>query len=252
MKIIHIVVGEENAKSIQESVSITETSNQSIFILKDCLNIGTLKSEMLPFSEHRNKVSQVLKPNQKSDYIDDLARLMQLSTQISNGAEISLIFWMSSNAEDVCAYYWLLHFLKKHQGKFAVINISGLPFLDEQMQLFYPKTIAEIPSKQIIKALKLKRVISTSEWEAEGEEWKMLVAENAEIRYLVNGKNILSKKVDFYDGQIIAALEDNKKSNKIRQDFIVKSNFSYSALPFLNWRINEINKTTAFRQEDTL
>ena len=243
MNIIHIVVGEENAKPILESIANSSESNESVFTLKDCLNIGILKTDSLHYSENRNAIGQILKPNQKAEYIDDLANLMQISSRLSNGEECELLFWMSTNAEDVCAYYWLLHFLKKHQGKLALINISGLPFLNDEMQLFYPKTIAALPLKQIIKAQKLKRVITTSEWETEGEEWKKMGEENAEIRYVTNGKSLMTANYDFYDTQIESALNQNLRLNKIIQEFTAKYHFSFSAISFLQWRIAELKKS---------
>jgi len=240
MSTIHITVGEANAKPIEASISQDSENKDEVFILKDYLNIGPLKTTDMTYNEGRNAVWEKLKANQKSSAIDDLERLMQLSTRISNGENIEIWFWMAANAEDICAYFWLLHFLKKHQGKFSIINIAGLPFLDNEAQLFYPKTISELPLRQVFKARKLKRLISVSEWEAEEEEWKKMVLENAEIRSLGNGKNLLGKTYDFYDQSLLAALSENQKSNKLVQSFAQKYNFSHTASLFLQWRIQEI------------
>ena len=73
----------------------------------------------------------------------------------------------------------------------------------KKASFFYPSWIHEIPAKEFMKAKKLARPVTLSEFEVDPDEWKKLVDENAMVRILEGGKKIVGKEEDFYDSEIL-------------------------------------------------
>lgn len=218
--------------------SLPPEDSAELFLLQDQLNIGSLQEEGLSFSLARTGFRNLLLAQSLSLPVDDLERLMDISTRLSNGENAELCFWMGANAADVCAYYWLLHYLKKHQGKLSVINLAGLPFLNEENHLFYPISVSQLSAKELKKSLKLKRQISASEWETDREEWKKLREENAEIRLLTEGKQLKRAAIDYFDKSLITLHEGGtaKRRSTLLQLARTQNKFQVSEA-FLQYRM---------------
>lgn len=220
MHTIHILT-EATAKNVIEDTIKTQdaSNNPEFFVLQDELHIGPLMAEGASFADTRYRFHCSMSENGISDALPDLDRLMAISTRLSNNEDSRLCFWMAANAKDVCAYYWLLHYLKKHSGKLFVINIAGLPFLNESNQLFYPLSIADIPAKEIRKTLKLQRQITPSEWETDAFEWKQLREQNSALRLLSNGKKIDNCPIEYFDKILLrhCSQQPKKQSSVIQQ-----------------------------------
>ena len=54
-----------------------------------------------------------------------------------------------------------------------------------------------------MKAQKLARPVTLSEFEVDPDEWKKIVEENAVVRILEGGKKIVGREADFYDEEIM-------------------------------------------------
>lgn len=241
MKIYHFVVGDMAAKPIKEALS--EQDSHEIIILKDILNVGPLiKEDGQSFSELRSAFWQKITASEKLDFVlQDMEQVLAVSKEMYHDEQIVSWFWMAPLPADVCAYYWLLYYLSKHQGRFLVINIAGLPFLDDIGKLFFPKSIADIAPKEIIKATKLARVVTPSEIEVDTYEWKNIQATNAPIRSLVGGKRINNQSIDFYDNLLIAKCTNSyQKAAKIVQAAIVKESNIPTGDTYLLWRLNQL------------
>lgn len=238
MHTIHIITDKEAKPGIENIIAaLQEQETGEILLLQDTLNIGSLQKAGLPFTQVRTEFRNQIFEQAIALPMDDLDRLMELSTRLSNGEASQLCFWMGANATDVCAYFWLLHYLKKHQGKLSVINIAGLPFLNEENQLFNPYFIGQLPEKELVKALKLKRQISLSEWETDQEEWKRLREENAGLRLLTEGKNLKSVAADYFDNSLISLCkETTKRRSTVLQQARQQNKFQVSEA-FLQYRL---------------
>lgn len=242
MSLIHLIVGDVAAKPLIEAVSQHEELAGEVVVLKDILHVGSLKVEGMSFSESRTAFWNEAVPDAQHIEVDDLERLMDVSSKLSNDASFKIWFWMAPAPADITAYFWLLHFLKKHQGRFSVVNINGLPFLDENGKLFYPESIGHIPVKEIIKARKLARVTTPSEWETDADEWPRLVDENEGVRIHEGGKRIKSQPISFYDETLLQHITDSsQKMNKIINLAISKNKVPTGDL-FLQWRLREMAK----------
>ena len=87
--------------------------------------------------------------------------------------------------------------------------LNNLPFLNDKGQLFYPVHLSEIPAKEFIKAKKLARPITLSEFELDPDEWKKICQENEGVRFLEGGKKLASMPITYYDKEIISLLTKN-------------------------------------------
>ena len=237
----HFVVGDHAAKPLLEALSQHEETE--VIVLKDILNVGpVLKEEGQSFSEKRSTFWQMVAPNEKQEIqVDDMERLLDVSKKMYDNESIQAWFWMAPLPADICAYYWLLPYLSKHTGRFMVINIAGLPFLNDSGKLFFPKSIAEISTKEVLKAKKLARPVSPSEIEVDTYEWKQIQAQNAAIRTMGGGKKINNQPVDFYDHLLLAQCSASyQKSNKIIHTAIGKEGNIPTGDLYLTWRLREL------------
>ncbi len=238
----HFVVGDLAAKPLL--ATFADQEDASVIVLKDILNIGPIaKEEGQNFSEMRAAFWQEIIPNEKQEIIlDDMERLLDISKKMYEDDSIVAWFWMAPLPADVCAYYWLLYYLSKHSGRFMVVNIAGLPFLNDLGKLYFPKSIAELSAKEIVKATKLARPVTSSEIEVDLYEWKQLQAHNAAIRTMAGGKIIKNQAVDFYDNLLLAQCSNTfQKSQKIIQAAIGKENNIPTGDLYLAWRLRELS-----------
>jgi hypothetical protein len=104
---------------------------------------------------------------------------------------------MGQNQHDVTGYYWLMPQLKAYQGRVMILYLNNLPFINEKGQLFYPWSVHDILPKEAVKAKKLARQITLSEFEVDPDEWKKISDENATVRILEGGKKIVAKEDHF-------------------------------------------------------
>jgi hypothetical protein len=89
------------------------------------------------------------------------------------------------------------------------LYLNNLPFLNEKGQLFYPTHLSQIQPKEFLKAKKLARPITLSEFELDPDEWKKLCIENEGVRFLEGGKKLVSMHIGCYDKEILSLLTKN-------------------------------------------
>jgi hypothetical protein len=98
---------------------------------------------------------------------------------------------------------------KEYQGRIQVLYLNNLPFLNEKGQLFYPTYLSQIQPKEFIKAKKLARPITLSEFELDPDEWNKICTEQEVIKFLEGGKKIVNMDINFYDKEILSLLTKN-------------------------------------------
>jgi hypothetical protein len=154
--------------------------------------------------------------------------------------EPAVWIWMGQNQHDVCGYYWLMSQLKDYQGNVQVLYMNNLPFINEKGGIFYPTNLFEIQPKEFLKAKRLARPITLSEFEVDPDEWKKLCMESAPVRILEGGKKIVSKELTFYDKDIFAAIGNEAgKLNKVVSNCLGKMKLK-TGDTFLVWRIRKL------------
>ena len=159
---------------------------------------------------------------------------------------------MAPNPADICAYFFIIHFLNKHAGRINIVNLANLPFLDESGKVFYPKNISEIIPKELIKARKLSRPLTPAEFEMDGDEWKRLVNDDAGIRTFEGGKKLLSRNINFYDDQLSSFCSQQfQKASRIIGQAITKFGIPTGDL-FLGYRIRKMAEAGALQLQGDL
>jgi hypothetical protein len=98
----------------------------------------------------------------------------------------------------------------------------------------------EIQPKEFLKAKKLNRQVTLSEFEVDSDEWRKLCTENAMVRILEGGKKIVSKNEDFYDREILSGLTNEwQKGNKAMHAILSKMKIKTGDV-FLLWRMKKL------------
>ncbi len=230
------------AVPLQEAVAAEPGMHGEVVVMKDILHVGPLqKEEGQSFSALRSAFWQDVVINEKQPVeVDDMERLLEISAAMHNNADRQVWFWMAPAPADVCTYHWLIKYLSKYPGRFYILNLSNLPFLDENGKVYYPKNISEVLPKELVKARKLARPVTMAEVEVDGEEWRKLVEENAPIRTHEGGKKLASRGVDYYDNQLLGFCSQQfEKAARIIAQAMKKSPIPTGDL-YLGWRLRKM------------
>jgi hypothetical protein len=216
----HLIVGEINAIHLNAAFQAGNIlDSNKVICLYDNFCFGPLRSSEEPFSLLRTNFWNHLHQNLSHSFTyNDLEQILNLLKEIQDANDtINVHLWMTATARDLLAYYFILHYCKSILNNLHVININGLPFLDDDLKLFYPQDFIYINYKGIIKALKLSRKITLSEFEADADEWKYFQQHPLLIRILKGGKKIDLYDVDYFDQFILDFVQSNpsKKINRI-------------------------------------
>ena len=213
-----------------------------VIVIKDVLSVGPLqKEEGQKFSEMRSAFWQEVVNNEKNPaQVDDTERISEVSKVLHNNEEAKVWLWTAPWPADICTYYWSLKYLGQYSGRLYVVNIAGLPFLDEQGKLFFPKSIGEIQSKELVKARRLARPVTAAELEIDGEDWIRLTNENAGVRIHEGGKKIISKSEEHYDSQLVSFCSHQyQKASRVVSQALSRYNVPTSDL-YLGWRLRKL------------
>ncbi len=88
-----------------------------------------------------------------------------------------------------------------------------------------------------MKAKKLARPITLSEYEVDPDEWNKLTQENALVRILEGGKKIVSREDTFYDAEILKNITPEwQKVSRVLQNTLNRMKIKTGDV-FLMWRI---------------
>lgn len=211
---IHLVFETANIAILEAAIELDESLAGKIIEIKDDYAVGPLFDiyETEGYQARRDWWIQVLQDSpytDQLDIVDDKLTAHQLiqNLQETEGEEVWI--WMGQNVHDVCGYYWIMSQLKELQGKVQVLYLNNLPFLNEKGQLFYPTNLSQIQPKEFLKAKKLARPITLSEFELDPDEWKKICQENEGVRFLEGGKKLVNMPIDFYDKEILSLLTKN-------------------------------------------
>jgi hypothetical protein len=253
--IYHIVIGDMAAVPLAEAITNTPELAGEIVVIRDLLNVGPLQKteDGQKFSDIRSAFWQQVTNNEKQTVtVDDTERILQVSVAMNSNENATVWLWIAPWPADICTWLWLTKYFGKYPGRFMVINIAGLPFLDANGKLYYPKNISELLPKEVTKARKLARPVSYAEIENDADDWKKLVADNAGVRIIEGNKRVLSKGVDHYDNMLLSACTDQfQKASKIVALTLAKHNIPTGDL-FLGWRLKEMVLQDRLRMQGEL
>ena len=211
---IHIVFNTADIAALEAAIELDESLAGKIIEIKDDYAVGPLLDiyETDGYQVRRDWWKNVLahSPYQDQlDIVDDKLTVHHLHNSLNHDENELIWIWMGQNVHDVCGYYWLMSQFKEYQGRVHVLYLNNLPFLNEKGQLFYPTHLSQIQPKEFLKAKKLARPITLSEFELDPDEWKKLCNENEGVRFLDGGKKIISMGIGYYDKEILSLLTKN-------------------------------------------
>jgi hypothetical protein len=244
---IHIVFQEADIAVLKQALDLDETLAGDIRIVRDDYAVGPLQNiyEVDGYQQRREWWKSLLEispynTDQLMEMVDDRLLVHNLKKTLDENGQELVWIWMGQNQHDVCGYFWLMSQLAAYQGRIFVLYLNNLPFINEKGNIFYPTTIHQIQPKEFLKAKKLARKITLSEFEVDPDEWKRLCAENAMVRILEGGKKIVSKDADFYDNDILAGLTaEPQKGAKAMHNILAKMKIKTGDV-FLLWRMKDL------------
>jgi hypothetical protein len=171
---------------------------------------------------------------------DDRQTVKQVKQQLDADNNEQVWIWMGQNQHDVCGYYWFMSQFKDYPGQLMVLYMNNLPFINEKGQIFYPSWLSEIQPKEFLKARKLARPITSSEYEVDPDEWKKICDENATIRLLEGGKKLVSKDGTFYDSDVIRNITAEwQKASRVLTNILHRMKIKTGDV-FIMWRMKEL------------
>lgn len=244
---IHVVFQQADVAVLQQAINLDAGLTGTIVEIKDDYAVGPLKNsfETEGYQARRAWWRELLRfsPYHAEDLmnlVDDRMAVHNLKKTLDeNGSEV-LWIWMGQNQHDVCGYYWLMAQLTAYAGRVYILYLNNLPSINEKGSIFYPAALHEIQPKEFLKAKKLARAISKSEWELDPEEWNRLCEENAVVRMLEGGKKIESKGAHFYDMDILKSLTGEwQKGNRAMHNILSKMKIKTGDV-FLLWRMKHL------------
>lgn len=242
---LHIVFQEADIAVLQKAIELDESMAGDIMHIKDDFAVGPIQSiyEAEGYQARRDWWKQVLEFSpytEQLDIVDDKLTVHNILKQLDEDISLQIWIWMGQNQHDVCGYYWLMSQLSNYQGRIFVLYLNNLPFINEKGGIFYPTALHEIQPKEFLKAKKLARPITTSEFEVDPDEWKKLCTENAMVRLLEGGKKIVGKDADNYDKDLLQVISaEPQKLQKILGNAFSKMKIK-TGDAFLVWRLREL------------
>jgi hypothetical protein len=211
---IHLVFNTADIAALEAAIELDESLAGKVVEIKDDYAVGPLLDiyEAEGYQARRDWWQSVLEFSPYVDQlgiVDDKLTVHQLMNALNHDENEVIWIWMGQNAHDVAGYYWFMSQFKEYQGRIQVLYLNNLPFLNEKGQLFYPTYLSQIQPKEFLKAKKLARPITLSEFELDPDEWKKLCQENEGVRFLEGGKKLVSLHLGCYDKEILTLLTKN-------------------------------------------
>jgi hypothetical protein len=171
---------------------------------------------------------------------DDAATVATIKERLRQDDKEVLWVWAAQNKHDVSGYYWLISQLKDFQGRVHLLYLNNLPFINEKGQLFYPNNLFEIPPSEFLKARRLARLVTLSEFEIDPDEWQKLCQEDKGVRILEGGKKLTQYPYDYYDEELRRFISgDWMKASKLIGQFLGKAK-QITGDAYLLWRIKQL------------
>jgi len=242
---IHVVFETANIDALSKAFELDESLKGNIIEIKDDYAVGPIIDiyEESGYQLRRDWWKELLQHSpyeEQLNIVDDKLALHHLLRTLDENTEEEVWIWMGQNQHDVCGYYWLMSQLKEQQGRIQVLYLNNLPFINEKGNIFYPTHLYEIQPKEFLKAKRLARQITLSEFELDPDEWKKMCNDNAPVRILEGGKKIANKEESFYDKDLLSAFTTEfQKLTKVLHTIFSKLKVQTGDV-FLVWRIKKL------------
>jgi hypothetical protein len=172
--------------------------------------------------------------------VDDNEKVAALKQRLMADEKEIVWIWAAQNKHDVSGYYWLMSQLKDFQGRIFILYLNNLPFINEKGLIFYPDNLFQIPAKEFLKARKLARPITLSEFEVDPDEWTRLCQEDKGVRILEGGKKLTQYPYTYFDEELRKFITgDWIKVSKLIGQFLSKAKQT-TGDAYVLWRIKQL------------
>jgi Domain of unknown function (DUF1835)/Protein of unknown function len=243
---IHIVFNESEVDLMNKVIELDATLAGEVIQIKDefatgpLLNIDTEEGWQARVEWWRKLLQGSPYKDSLAGSFDDRETVKLLKEKLDANTEEQVWIWMGQNQHDVCGYYWLASQLKDYHGRIFTLYLNNLPFINEKGQIFYPSWLHEIQPKEFLKAKKLARPVTASEFEVDPDEWKKICDENATIRILEGGKKIAGKEESFYDNEVLKNITAEwQKAWRVLSNTLHRMKIKTGDV-FVMWRMKEL------------
>ncbi|MCF3107417.1 DUF1835 domain-containing protein [Niabella sp. CC-SYL272] len=243
---IHIVFNQVEVELMQQVIALDETLQGPVVQIRDDFAVGPLagldteEGWQARVEWWRELLKGSPYPDELAGSFDDRKTVAALKAQLTADPEEVIWIWMGQNQHDVSGYYWLIPQLKEFQGRILVLYMNNLPFINDKGQIFYPSWLSEIRPSEFLKARKLARPVTLSEFEIDPDEWNKLVQENALVRILEGGKKIAGRDTSFYDEEILKNLTGEwQKATRVLSNTLNRMKIKTGDV-FIMWRMKEL------------
>ncbi len=243
---IHIVFNEADVEVLQKAQALDENFTGEVIQVKDDYAVGPLQNiygaegienrkqwwrEVLSGGDYDGAVD---------DNVDDNKLIEDLKNKLDEDKSKLVWIWAAQNKHDVSGYYWLVSQLKEYQGRIYILYLNNLPFINEKGAIFYPEWLSTIPPKEFLKARKLARPVTPSEFEVDPDEWTKICNEGKGVRLLEGGKKLIQTGYEFYDADLKKYITaDWQKASRIIHQFLHKNKHT-TGDAYLLWRLKLI------------
>ena len=250
---IHIVFNEPDVEVITKAIELDPSMEGQVLVINDDYAVGPLSNIFTPEGSSIRKEwwRVVLQGTEMESSLDegrvnDHETVTSIKELLANNPEEFVWIWAAQNKHDVCGYYWLVSQFSAFQGRVYILYLNNLPFISEKGTIFYPEWLSQIPAKEFVKAKKLARLVTTSEFEVDADEWNKICEAESLVRLLEGGKKIVHGAVHYYDTELSKYItHDSQKAGKIINGFLTKSKETTGDM-FLLWRLKQIVQGEAF------
>src|SRR5882762_6572620 len=246
---IHIVFQRNDAEVLKKSFELEASLQGDVIQIEDEFAVGPLMDiytaegiearkqwwrEILAGGDYDGLVDN-------GTVADDNATVTALKQRLLDGPNEIVWIWAAQNKHDVSGYYWLMSQLKDFQGRIFILYLNNLPFINEKGHIFYPVNLSEIPAREFIKARKLARPITLSEFEIDPDEWTRLCNEEGKgVRILEGGKKLAQHPYNYYDEDLKKFITgDWIKASKLIHQFLGKAKQT-TGDAYLLWRLKQM------------
>ncbi|MGL6268604.1 MAG: DUF1835 domain-containing protein [Chitinophagaceae bacterium] len=244
---IHIVFNEPDVAVLQQAIELDENLQGDVILIKDDYAVGPLDNiySAEGIEKRYNWWKEILSNSEfailtEERKVNDPLVVEGLLQRMSENPEEIIWIWAAQNKHDVSGYYWLMSQLKELQGRVFILYLNNLPFINEKGNIFYPDWLSQIQPKEFLKAKKLARPITLSEFEVDPDEWTKICQEQKGVRILEGGKKLVQYDFDFYDADLKKFVgNDWLKGSKIITQFLHK-NKQTTGDAYLLWRLKEL------------
>jgi hypothetical protein len=251
---IHIVFNEADVDVLKKAIELDTSLEGDVIQVKDDYAVGPLAGiyttegiearrqwwrDVLAGGDYAGKVDE--------GTIDDNKLVADLIERLQNDPAELVWIWAAQNKHDVSGYYWLMSQLKDFQSRIYILYLNNLPFINEKGLIFYPEWLHVIPPKEFLKARKLARPITLSEFEVDPDEWAKLQQEEGKgVRLLEGGKKLSQQDYTYYDADLRKYITgDWQKASKIINQFLSK-NKQTTGDAYVLWRLKTLLSTGEF------